>query len=477
MIAMDMFSSVGNVYNDIVKVKYSSKEMRELFSERNVVLNWRRCWIALAESEMQLGVRIVTKEMVEEMKANIGNIDFEAVKKKELETQHDVVAQIYAYGLVCPKSKDIIHLGATSQFVKCNTDIVIMRDALNILRAKLLTLLRHFEVAIEKFKTVPTLGYVHYEPAQPLTIGRRFCVYAQDFISDYENILSAITNLTLRGAKGATGTQDSFMLLFDGDTKKIEKLDQMIAKKLGFDKLYQITSQTYTRKQDIQIMQGLANIAATAKRFATDIRLMSNLGIIEEPFTEGQVGSSATPFKRTPIRSERVCSLARKVINNLPDFYHTYSEQWLERTLDDSAIRRIDIPTNFMLTEYIIDLLNEITSGLVVYPTMAAKALKQELPFMATERIIMATLKKGANRTEINKILREHQFNLAKHIKMEGGENNLIDMLASDARIGLTRDELVKILDIRNFVGRSLEQTDNFLKNQLRPILKKNKIK
>jgi adenylosuccinate lyase len=477
---MDEHANTGldqSQYEDIVKEKYSSKEMRELFSERNVILNWRRCWVALAVVERDLGLKVITKEMVQEMKDNMENIDLEAARKKEQEVKHDVVAQIYAYGLVCPKAKGIIHLGATSQYVKCNTDMILNRQALNIIRKKLLLLIKNFDGLIDKYKTAPTLGYTHYQPAQPLTIGRRFCVYAQDFLSDFEELDRLLNNLQFRGAKGATGTQDSFVELFDGDKRKVMKLDVQVSRMLGFEKIYPITSQTYTRKQDIYIMNVMANIAATAKKFATDMRLMSNLNILEEPFTEKQVGSSAMPYKRNPMRSERVCSLARKVMSNLADFYNTYSEQWLERTLDDSAIRRIDIPQNFMLVEYIIDSLTEITSGLVVYPMISKRLLDQELPFMATEKIIMATVKKGADRQQIHEILREHAFNLAKHIKMDGGDNNLIEMLANDARIGLSRQELENILDVNKFLGMSVEQSENFLKNYLRPVLRKNKVK
>jgi len=352
--------------------------------------------------------------------------------------------------------------------------MLLQRQALLIVRKKLLILLDNFYGLIEKYKAVPTLGYTHYQPAQPLTMGRRFCVYAQDFLSDFEELDHLLSTIKFRGEKGATGTQDSFMELFDGDKRKVQKLDILLAKKLGLGKVYPITAQTYTRKQDIYIMTLLANIVASAKKFATDVRLMSNLNILEEPFTEKQVGSSAMPYKRNPMKSERVCSLARKVINNVPDFYDTYAEQWLERTLDDSAIRRIDIPQNFMLTEYIIDTLNEITAGLVIYPTIAKKLLDEELPYMATEKIIMACVKKGADRQKIHEILREHAFNLAKHIKMEGRDNNLISMIANDSRIGLSKQELEKILDVSKFIGLSVEQSEIFARDYLRPILRKN---
>jgi adenylosuccinate lyase len=463
--------------HDSVTKRYSSKEMREIFSELNIIKTWRRCWIALAESEKQLGIKIITHEMIKEMKDNINNIDWEAVKTKEQETQHDVVAHIYAYGLVCPKARNIIHLGESSQFVKCNTDVILQREGLGLIREKLLVLLRHLESLIIKYRSMPTLSYAHYMPAQPTTIGRRFCIYAQDLLTDLEMLDNTVRDLKLRGVKGATGTQSSLMDLFKNDQKKIMKLELLVAERLGFKKVYPISTQTYTRKQDIVIATVLANIAATSKKLGTDLRLLSNLGIIEEPFTETQVGSSATPYKGNPMRSERVCSLSRKVINNVSDFYQVYSEQWLERTLDDSAIRRLDIPQNFLLTEHILDLLINVTSGMIVYPGTARKILEDELPFMASEKIILATVSKGADRNKIKQVLREHEFSLAKHIKIEGGKNDLAKRLAHDLRIGLSENEIAAILHPDSFLGRSVEQADAFVKDFLHPALKKHKMK
>jgi adenylosuccinate lyase len=451
-------------YTDIITEKYSSDGMRTLFSERNIVRTYRLCWIALAEGENELGLKQVTREMVAELKKNLDNIDFTLAKKKEAETQHDIVAQIHAYGEVCPKAKGIIHLGETSQFVKCNTDLIIQKQALLLIKRKLQDLLQLLAAKISSYKATPTLGFTHFQSAQPTTIGRRLCIYAQDFLSDLEDIDTLIDTIKARGVKGTTGTQATFLTLFGGNHNKVKKLDQIVAKKLGFKESYQITTQTYTRKQDIKIHSALASISATAKKFATDIRLLSNLKIMEEPFGEKQVGSSAMPYKQNPMRSERICSLSRKVMNNLADFYDTYAEQWLERSLDDSAIRRIDIPENFMLTEYIISLLAEIVSGLVVNENISARLLENELPFMASEEIIIAAVKKGSDRQVVHEAIKEHAVAVTKRIKLDGKDNDLLERLASDPRIRLTKKELERLLDPTVFIGRSIEQAEEFLK-------------
>ncbi|MFH1916529.1 MAG: adenylosuccinate lyase, partial [Nanoarchaeota archaeon] len=446
-----------NDYKDIVAEKYSSEEMRNLFSEQNIVRTWRLCWIALAEAEAELGLKEITKEMIDELKKNIDNIDLAGAKEKEKETQHDVAAQIHAYGKVCPKAKGIIHLGATSQYVKCNTDLILQREALSILRKKLVLLLEIFAKQILKYKDVPTLSYTHYQSAQPTTIGRRLCNYAQDLLTDLEDLDRVHVSIKSRGAKGTTGTQATFLTLFNNDHKKVKKLDTLIAKKLGFSESYSLTTQTYSRKEDIKIHSVLAGIAASAKRFATDLRLLSNLKIMEEPFGKKQVGSSAMPYKQNPMHSERISSLSRKVMNNLKDFYDTYAEQWLERSLDDSAIRRIDIPENFMLTEHIIDLLTKIMKDLVVNEHVSRKMLENELPFLASEEIILSAVKKGKDRQIVHEAIKEHSIAVTKRIKLEGGENDLLERISQDKRIGLTKEELKKLLDSNKFIGRSRE--------------------
>jgi adenylosuccinate lyase len=463
-------------YEDVVSSRYSYDEMKGIFSEHSITHTWRLCWIALAEAENELGLKQVTKEMIAEMKKHIDDIDFAAAKEKEKETQHDVMAHIYAYGLVCPKAKGIIHLGATAQCVKCNTDLILQHRALKIIRQDLIGLLNALYHLIQRTKHNPTLSYTHYQPAQPTTIGRRFCSYAQDYLADLKELYLIFEDYALRGAKGATGTQASYLELF-GDAKKVKKLDLLFAKKLGFKKVFPITTQTYTRKFDIRIASLLASICSTSKKFATDIRLLSNQGILEEPFGKEQVGSSAMPYKRNPMKSEQLCSLCRKVINNLNDFYDVYSEQWLERTLDDSAIRRIDIPQNFMLTDYILRKTTGICEGMIVFEKQSEKLLMQELPFLITEQILMETVKKGASRQEMHEIIKKHCFECAKEIKEDGRENNLAQKLEADHRIPLDSDDFKRILSSRLFIGLSVEQADDFCKGQLEPVLKASKAK
>jgi len=459
-------------YEDIVATKYSRPLMREIFSEQSIIKTWRLYWIALAEAEHELGLKAVTKEMVAEMKKNIDNIDFSAAKENEKETQHDVMSHVYAYGLTCTNAKGIIHLGATSQCVKCNTDLILQHKALLIIREDLIALLKNFYNVIQGTKHIPTLSYTHYQPAQPTTIGRRFCTYAQDFLMDLKDLDYLLEDYSLRGAKGATGTQASFLTLL-GNKEKVKKLDLLIAKKLGFKKVFPITTQTYSRKFDTKIACLLASISSTCKKFSTDIRLLSNLGVLEEPFGEKQTGSSAMPYKRNPMMSERICSLSRKVMNNVADFYEVYSEQWLERTLDDSASRRIDIPQNFMLTDYMLDKLAGIVKGVVIFDKVSEKLLMQELPFLATEEILMEGVKKGADRQKMHEIIKEHSFEVTKNIKLNGGENDLIERLSKDDRIPLKKQDFERILSSNSFIGLSVEQTDAFLAELKKVIIAK----
>jgi adenylosuccinate lyase len=457
-------------YEDIITTKYSREIIRNIFSENFTIKTWRKCWIALAESEYELGLKAITKDMISEMKKNIDNIDLEVAREKENEIGHDLMSQVYAYGLICPKAQGIIHLGATSQCIKCNTDLILQYEALKIIKLDLINILKAFYNTILKTKSIKTLAYTHYQPAQPTTIGRRLCNYAQDLITDLEDLDLILKNYTLRGTKGATGTQASYLKLFE-NSSKVKKLDLLFTKKLGFNKSYSITTQTYTRKFDIKIANLLASICSTCKKFATDIRLLSNIGIVEEPIGKNQTGSSAMPYKRNPMLSERICSLSRKVINNTADFYEVYSEQWLERTLDDSASRRIDIPQNFMLTDYILTNTAKIVDGLVVFEKISEKILKQDLPFMATEDILMECVKKGANRQEMHEIIKEHSFNVTKNIKLNGGNNNLIEVLLNDNRIPLKVQDYEKILNNDNIIGLSIMQTEEFCKNDLKPAL------
>jgi adenylosuccinate lyase len=459
-------------YEDVITTRYSRDELRKIFSETNTVKTWRKCWIALAESEYELGLKAITKEMIIEMKKNIDKIDLNAAREKENEIQHDLMSHVYAYGLVCPKAKGIIHLGATSQCIKCNTDLILQYEALKIIRSDIIKILKAFYDTILKTKKIKTLSYTHYQPAQPTTIGRRFCMYAQDILMDLEEIDSILKDYRLRGTKGATGTQASYLKLFENPSK-VKRLDELFVKKLGFNKSYPITTQTYTRKFDIRIANLLASICSTCKKFATDIRLLSNLGILEEPFKSGQTGSSAMPYKRNPMISERICSLSRKVINNAADFYEVYSEQWLERTLDDSAVRRIDIPQNFMLTDYILLQASKIVEGMIVFEKQSEKLLKQELAFMATEDILMECVKKGADRQKMHEIIKEHSFEVIKNIKLDGKDNDLLQRLSNDDRIPLKKEDFDKILNNDNIIGLSVEQAEDFCKNYLKPVIRK----
>jgi adenylosuccinate lyase len=458
-------------YQDIITTKYSREAMRELFSEKNIIITWRECWVALAEAERELGLKQVTKEMISEMKKNLCNIDFEAAREKEKETEHDVMAHIHTYGLVCPKAKGIIHLGATSQFVKCNTDLILQHKALALIRDDLVVLLKSFASLIERTKKVPTLAYTHYQPAQPTTLGRRFCNYAQDFLMDLKELDRVMDDYALLGAKGATGTQASFLKLFN-NAAKVKKLDSLVVKKLGFKKSLAVSTQTYPRKIDTRIACLLASICSTCKRFATDVRLMSNLGVVEEPIGEKQTGSSAMPYKRNPMKSERICSLSRKVMNNVSDFFEVYAEQWLERTLDDSASRRIDIPENFMLTDYMLGMLSGVAGGLVVFEKISKRLLDEELPFLSTEDILMEAVKKGGDRQKIHELIKKHSFEVTKSIKLEGGKNDLIERLMNDSEIPLKKEDYHKILSSDSLIGLSVSQAEEFLKKELLPAIK-----
>lgn len=461
-----------DVYVSPFVERFATKEMIELWSPQRKFSTWRRCWLALAEAEKELGLDI-TDEQIEELKAHLDDIDFDKAREYEEKTRHDVMAHILAYGDVAPKAKPIIHLGATSCFVTDNTDLILMREGLNIIRNKLVAVLSKLKNFAIKYKDLATLGYTHFQPAQLVTVGKRACLWAQDLVLDLQQIEYVLANIKCRGVKGATGTQASFLTLFDGDHEKVRKLDELVAKKLGFDSSMPITGQTYTRKIDTQILQTLAGIGESVHKFATDIRLLQHLKEVEEPFEKSQVGSSAMPYKRNPMRAERACSLARFVMY-LPAYtVSTTAVQWMERTLDDSAIRRIIIPEGFLATDAILNLYLNIMENPVVYPEVIRKHVREELPFMATEVLLMAGVKKGGDRQKLHEVIRKHAQDAGERIKREGKENDLLKRLAEDPEFPLGMEEIEKCLDESNFVGRAPKQVEEFVQSVLDPILEK----
>ncbi len=460
------------IYNEPLVSRYTSLEMQELFSEQTRFSTWRRCWAALAEAQHELGLGMVTAEMVAELKANIDNIDFEAAKKKEAEIRHDVMAHVYAYGLVCPTAEPIIHLGATSQFVVCNSDLIIQKKALALVKKGLVNTIANLEKFARRHRALATLGYTHYQPAQPTTVGKRNTLYLHDLLMDLEAIEELEKKIHARGAKGTVGTQATFLELFKGDMDKIEALDKLVSLKLGFSDVFPVTAQTYSRKLDLMTAQTLAGIGATAHKFAVDLRLLSNLKVQEEPFAVNQVGSSAMAYKRNPMRSERMTGLARKLINLPADFAATYANQWLERTLDDSAIRRMDIPQVFLLSDAILRLLNNITADMVIYPRQITRHILQELPFMATEKILMACVERGISRQEAHEAIKKHSVAAGLAVKEEGRENDLLPRLADDSAIPFDLDELNSLVgDGSEFTGAAAVQTENFLDRHVLPVL------
>ncbi len=461
-----------SVYTEPLVSRYTSKEMQQLFSEETRFSTWRRCWTALAEAQHELGLEVVTAEMVDELRANINNIDFEVAKKKEAEIRHDVMAHVYAYGLVCPKAEPIIHLGATSQFVVCNSDLIIQKKGLALVKKGLVNTIANLEKFCRKHKDLATLGYTHYQPAQPTTVGKRNTLYLHDLLMDLEALENLEKMILARGAKGTVGTQATFLELFKGDMEKVEKLDKLVAAKLGFSDVFPVTGQTYTRKLDLIVVNTLAGIATTAHKFAVDLRLLSNLKVQEEPFAKNQVGSSAMAYKRNPMRSERMTGLARKLMNLPADFAATYANQWFERTLDDSAIRRMNIPQAFLLTDAILKLFINITSDMVVYPKQIERHLLQELPFMATEKILMACVERGVSRQVAHEVVKKHSVAAGLAVKQEGKENDLLPRLAEDPAIPFELDELNALMgDGSEFTGAAAQQTEAFLDRFVVPVL------
>lgn len=449
-------------YENPLCKRYASREMQHIFSDDMKFSTWRRLWIALAESEKELGLNI-TDEQIDEMKQHITDIDYETAAKREKEVRHDVMAHIYTFGLACPKARPIIHLGATSCYVGDNTDIIQQKAALTLIRRKLLTAISALADFAEKHKALSCLAYTHFQAAQPTTLGKRSTLWLQDLMMDLEHIDFVLGNLKLLGCRGTTGTGASFLELFDGDHEKVKKLETLIAKKMGFDCAYAVSGQTYTRKVDYFTLSALSGIAQSAHKFSNDIRLMSHLKEVDEPFEAGQVGSSAMAYKRNPMRSERIASLARYVIADTMNPAMTASEQWFERTLDDSANRRISIPEAFLAVDGILTLVINIVKGMTVYPGMINRHLMDELPFIATENILMYSVKKGGDRQTLHEAIRRHSVAAAKAIKESGADNDLIDRIAADPVFNITKDEILKIIDEGGFTGRAKEQTEEYV--------------
>ncbi len=462
------------IYQEPLVSRYTSREMQELFSERTRIQTWRRCWIALAEAQNELGLsEIVTREMINELKENADDIDFDMAASKEKEIRHDVMAHVFTYGRKCPKAEGIIHLGATSQYVVCNTDLILQKKGLELIKNGLVNVIANLADFANKHKGLATLGYTHYQPAQPTTVGKRTTLYIQDLLLDLDYIENLEKQIKARGAKGTVGTQATFLELFNGDHEKVRQLDSLVAAKLGFEQNFPVTGQTYPRKLDMKTVETLAGIGASAHKFAVDLRLLSNLKVLEEPFAKKQVGSSAMAYKRNPMRSERMTGLARKLMGLVANFSATYANQWFERTLDDSAIRRMDIPQAFLLTDAILKLYINVSSDMVVFPKQIEKQLLQELPFMATEKILMAGVEKGKSRQELHEVIKIHSLAAGKVVKEEGKENDLLQRLANDSEIPFTADELEDMIgDFQQFTGRAEKQTEEYLTVFVQPRLK-----
>ncbi len=454
--------------------RYASKEMQYIFSPDMKFRTWRKLWIALAETEKELGLNI-TDEQIEELKAHAEDINYDVAKERERLVRHDVMSHVYAYGVQCPKAKGIIHLGATSCYVGDNTDIIVMTEALKLVKKKLVNVLAELAKFADEYKNQPTLAFTHFQPAQPTTVGKRATLWMQEFCLDLEDLDYVLGSMKLLGSKGTTGTQASFLELFDGDQETIDKIDPMIAKKMGFTECYPVSGQTYSRKVDTRVINVLAGIAASAHKFSNDIRLLQHLKEVEEPFEKTQIGSSAMAYKRNPMRSERIASLSRYVMVDALNPAITSATQWFERTLDDSANKRLSVPEGFLAIDGILDLCLNVVDGLVVYPKVIEKHMMAELPFMATENIMMDAVKAGGDRQELHERIRVLSMEAGKHVKEEGKENNLLELIAADPAFNMTLEELQKSMEPSRYVGRAPRQVDNFLKNVVNPILEENK--
>ena len=454
--------------------RYASKEMQYIFSPDMKFRTWRRLWIALAETEKELGLPI-TQEQIDELKAHKDVINYDVAKERERQVRHDVMSHVYAYGVQCPKAKGIIHLGATSCYVGDNTDIIVMTEALKLVKKKLVNVIAELAKFAEKYKDLPTLAFTHFQPAQPTTVGKRATLWMQEFMLDLEDLNYVLSTMKLLGSKGTTGTQASFLELFDGDQETIDKIDPMIAEKMGFKQCYPVSGQTYSRKVDTRVVNILAGIAASAHKFSNDIRLLQHLKEVEEPFEKSQIGSSAMAYKRNPMRSERIASLSRFVMVDAMNPAITSATQWFERTLDDSANKRLSVPEGFLAIDGILDLCLNVVDGLVVYPKVIEKRLRSELPFMATENIMMDAVKAGGDRQELHERIRELSMEAGKTVKVEGKDNNLLELIAADPAFNLTLEELEKTMDPAKYTGRASVQVDAFLKNVINPMLEENK--
>ena len=454
--------------------RYASKEMQYIFSPDMKFRTWRKLWIALAETEKELGLPI-TDEQIEELKSHAEDINYEVAKEREKIVRHDVMSHVYAYGVQCPKAKGIIHLGATSCYVGDNTDIIVMSEALKLVRKKLINVIAELRNFADKYKNQPTLAFTHFQPAQPTTVGKRATLWMQEFLMDLEDLEYVAGTLKLLGSKGTTGTQASFLELFDGDQETIDKIDPMIAEKMGFKAAYPVSGQTYSRKVDTRVLNILAGIAASAHKFSNDIRLLQHLKEVEEPFEKTQIGSSAMAYKRNPMRSERIASLSRYVMVDALNPAITSATQWFERTLDDSANKRLSVPEGFLAIDGILDLCLNVVDGLVVYPKVIEKHLMSELPFMATENIMMDAVKAGGDRQELHERIRELSMEAGRTVKVEGKENNLLELITADPAFNLSLEDLKKTMDPARYVGRAPLQVDNFLKNVVDPVLDANK--
>ena len=454
--------------------RYASREMQYIFSPDKKFRTWRRLWIALAETEKELGLNI-TDEQIEELKSHADDINYDVAKEREKIVRHDVMSHVYAYGVQCPKAKGIIHLGATSCYVGDNTDIIVMSEALKLVRRKLINVIAELAKFAEEQKSQPTLAFTHFQPAQPTTVGKRATLWMQEFEMDLEDLDYVLGSLKLLGSKGTTGTQASFLELFDGDQETIDKIDPMIAQKMGFKECYAVSGQTYSRKVDTRVANILAGIAASAHKMSNDIRLLQHLKEVEEPFEKNQIGSSAMPYKRNPMRCERICALSRYLMVDVLNPSFTTGTQWFERTLDDSANKRVAMAEGFLATDAILNIMLNVTDGIVVYPKVVRSRLMAELPFMASENIMMKAVKKGGDRQELHERLREHAVSAAAVVKQEGKPNDMIARVEADPAFGLTREEIEAELSPEAFTGRSSEQVTEFLRDVIQPVLDANK--
>ena len=461
-------------YTSPLSERYASKEMQYIFSQDMKFRTWRRLWIALAETEKELGLNI-TQEQIDELKAHADDINYDVAKAREKEVRHDVMSHVYAYGVQCPKAKGIIHLGATSCYVGDNTDIIVMTEALKLVQKKLVNVIAELSKFADKYKNQPTLAFTHFQPAQPTTVGKRATLWTQEFMMDLEDLEYVLGTIKLLGSEGTTGTQASFLELFEGDQETIDKIDPMIAAKMGFKECYPVSGQTYSRKVDTRVVNVLAGIAASAHKMSNDIRLLQHLKEVEEPFEKSQIGSSAMAYKRNPMRSERIASLSRYVMVDALNPAITSATQWFERTLDDSANKRLSVPEGFLAIDGILDLCLNVVDGLVVYPKVIEKHMMAELPFMATENIMMDAVKAGGDRQELHERIRELSMEAGRNVKVEGKDNNLLELIAADPAFNLTLEELQKTMDPKKYVGRAKEQTESFIAKVVNPVLDSHK--